>query len=138
MKNYSVATLGIAYEHFDDETVIVNLPKGHYYSLGNTAHFIFQLFANGSNATQIANALSSTFDISTAAALEVANDFINQLIQEELLVETNTFVEFQAPEIAVKKTFEEPFLEVFSDMKEMLTLDPVHDVDPKKGWPLKK
>ena len=138
MKNYKIATRGIAYEHFDDETVAINLPIGHYYSMRGTAHFIFQLLGGGSNVSQIAGALTASYDISLVEANAAAETFIEDLNKAELLMETDTITELINEENSTRMPFETPVLETHDDMTEMLTLDPVHDVNPTEGWPLKK
>ena len=31
--------------------------------------------------------------------------------------------------------FEEPLVEAFEDLQELIAIDPVHEVDPLQGWP---
>jgi hypothetical protein len=35
----------------------------------------------------------------------------------------------------VRPTFESPTLAKFTDMEDLLLLDPVHEVSPDQGWP---
>jgi hypothetical protein len=39
------------------------------------------------------------------------------------------------PPSAPKERFEEPALEGFTDLEDLLLLDPVHEVEPSRGWP---
>ena len=112
MKNYKIATRGVAYEHFDDETVAINLPIGHYYSMRGTAHFIFQLLGGGSNVSQIADALTASYDISLVEANAAAETFIEDLNKAELLIETDTITEFVSAENNSRLPFEAPVLEI--------------------------
>lgn len=138
MKNYQIATRGISFDHFEDETVAVNLPRGNYYSLRFTADFIFRRLVSVSNAEQVANALTQAYVIDFEEAQTVAERFIARLLEEELLKETTTEASTTPIIETEKKEFTQPVLEVFDDMQEMLMLDPVHDVDSTQGWPLKK
>ncbi|AWV99996.1 PqqD family protein [Arcticibacterium luteifluviistationis] len=137
-KNYTIAKSGIAFEQFTDEFVVVNLPEGHYYSLRGTAFFMFQFLTKGSNASSISSALAKHFDISEQDALKESEQFIDALLAHKLLLETEEEVVFNIPSPEVKSPFLKPEIETFDDMKELLILDPVHDVDPQEGWPLKK
>ena len=47
MLDYTVNHRGIACEHFEDETIILNLPKGNYYSLKGTGQFIWSQLEKG-------------------------------------------------------------------------------------------
>ncbi|WP_428662569.1 PqqD family protein [Runella sp.] len=138
MKNYQIATRGISFDHFEDETVAVNLPRGNYYSLRFTADFIFRQLVSGNNAEKVAVALTLIYDVEYKEALKAANQFIDQLLVEELLKEAEAEGEIEIVQLDEKKEFTFPVLEIFDDMQEMLVLDPVHDVDSTQGWPLKK
>ncbi len=67
------------------------------------------------------------------------NLFFTQLLEVKIIkiaLETEKkSIEFNSKEILVPYT--SPVLETFSDMQEILLLDPVHDVD-KAGWPISK
>lgn len=138
MKNYQIATRGVSFDHFEDETVAVNLPRGNYYSLRFTADFIFRRLVSVSNAEQLAEALTHAYVIDFEEALTVAERFIDRLLEEELLKETTEQAGIMTIQEVKKKEFTLPVLEVFDDMQEMLVLDPVHDVDSTQGWPQKK
>jgi hypothetical protein len=137
-KNYRIATSGIAFEQFSDEFVIVNLPEGHYYSLRGTAFFMLQFLTKGSNAANISQELIKHYDINDQDALKESEQFIDALISHKLLSETEEGVELNIKTPESKSVFTKPEIETFDDMKELLILDPVHDVDPQEGWPLKK
>ena len=46
-------------------------------------------------------------------------------------------VEVEEPFLQSIGLFTTPTLEIFSDMQDILLLDPVHDVD-ERGWPINK
>jgi hypothetical protein len=138
MKNYKIATLGIAYDHFDDESIIVNIPKGNYYSVRSIAHGLFKQLTVGSNVELLSEYVNQRYENVPANLSEAINTFVEQLQREELLLETD---EIQPQEEAVpisKQPFSLPVLEIYDDMQELLLLDPVHEVQPTEGWPLKK
>jgi hypothetical protein len=61
------------------------------------------------------------------------DDMIATLVAEDLIVE--------APEVDTASGSVSPWtfagftLESFSDLEDILGLDPIHEVDPNKGWP---
>lgn len=138
MKRYTISNKGIAFEQFDDETIIVNLPIGHYYSLRGTANFIFNNLKEGACLTEIVNEINSHYNIENQEINKSVEKFIGELNDFQLLVfsDTSTFIPMQSN--GLKKIFKEPEIEIFDDMQELLMLDPVHDVDSINGWPLKK
>lgn len=140
IKNYTVAPRGIACEHFPDETIVLNLPKGNYYSLKETGQFIWSLLEKKASSDYIVQQLSDYYNITTEEARLASATFLNQLTQEELVIEaehTETN-EITTPESnTTNQPFTTPTLEVYTDMQELLMLDPIHDADPDKGWPHK-
>ena len=67
------------------------------------------------------------------------NRFISQLLEAKMIknesVAVKKPIDFNLTGILVPYT--SPEVETFSDMQEILLLDPVHDVD-KSGWPISK
>jgi len=43
-----------------------------------------------------------------------------------------------APPLPAGTVFAPPVLEVYTDMQDLLLLDPIHDVDETVGWPSPK
>jgi hypothetical protein len=67
------------------------------------------------------------------------NNFVDQLIGVKIIKITSDIekkpIDFNSKGILV--AYISPVIETFSDMQEILLLDPVHDVD-KAGWPISK
>jgi hypothetical protein len=71
-------------------------------------------------------------------AVSAAEDFITKLDGHNLLVETMNVEDIIPNEMIERTPFDIPIIEIYDDMKELLSLDPIHDVDSIQGWPLKK
>jgi hypothetical protein len=67
------------------------------------------------------------------------NQFIDRLISLNLLKISSVIPEFQnsSNHLETKLIFLPPEIDIFSDMQDILLLDPVHDVD-ESGWPILK
>ncbi|WP_234734746.1 PqqD family protein [Tellurirhabdus bombi] len=140
MVNYTINPNGIASEHFPDETIIINLPKGNYYSLRGTGQVIWNQLEQGAGTTQILEVLLNQYSTTDEVARPSLTAFLSTLSQEELVKETAfspaTATSDLSP-VSFKGTFVAPALEVYTDMQELLMLDPIHEADPDKGWPYK-
>ena len=78
-------------------------------------------------------------DVRTYAEVERAiAGFVSQLLDEGLLVESADTGSAEGAEIVAGGTFETPVLSKYTDMQELLLLDPIHDIDPSVGWPFPK
>jgi hypothetical protein len=124
---------------FGEEVVLVNLDSGVYYSLRGSATEMWIRIQNNYSISEILADLSTLYDLNSEELTNQINLFIEQLIDEKLIKSSQSMkkVELAFDTNNSKISFPSPILEVFSDMQEILLLDPVHDVD-KSGWPVTK
>jgi hypothetical protein len=65
-------------------------------------------------------------------------DFLEELVVEKLLIPVDTDGEARAPNteaVVTRAPFDAPVLEKYTDMQDLVLLDPVHDFDAAEGWP---
>ncbi|GAB4027782.1 PqqD family protein [Spirosoma gilvum] len=128
----------IVSEHFDDEVIIVNMSRGNYYSLRDSAAIVWQGLEAGASEDTLLTYLSSTYSTDETVIGASLRSFFDQLVTEELLVEGTPPPLAPLQNRHIQKPFVPPTLEVYTDMADLLTLDPIHDVSPVDGWPIKK
>jgi hypothetical protein len=122
MEHYEIHGPDIISEEMDDETVVINLESGCYYSL-NAA------------ATKIWEAVLSKKAIKASGAF---SDVITIMLDEKLIRKTDGTAQASGtyePDMTGDITL--PVIEKHSDIKEMLILDPIHEVEDL-GWHNKK
>lgn len=130
----------VVHQLMDSEVVVIHLDTGVYYSLTDSAACVWQaLLAGASRATMLA-ALRREFAVN-GAALEPALDSFLAALEAEQLISPGSRVAAAglAPGTsgdggAEQRPFVPPAFKRFSDMQELLLLDPVHEVDAS-GWP---
>jgi hypothetical protein len=127
----------IVHEKFGDETVILNLESGCYYSAQDTSSVIWNLVSEGCSQADILRRLHSEYSGDDAEIVAGTAQFLDQLVAEGL-VEARSAPD---PDVAhlngvgtSDKAFSTPLLQKYTDMEEMLLLDPIHEVDDA-GWP---
>ncbi|MBL6750791.1 MAG: PqqD family protein [Nevskia sp.] len=127
----------IVHEKFDDETVIVNLDSGCYYNLQGCADRVWTLVAAGCSEPVIVEEICRGYEGSPALMTAATLGFLNHLAIEQL-VERCEGEGAAAPAAGASAAspFVVPVLQKFTDMEELLRLDPIHEVD-KLGWPSK-
>jgi hypothetical protein len=119
--------------------VIVNLDEGTYYSVRGSAFVTWSLVSAGVPVGAIVDRLAATYDAPAAEIEAAVSAFVDELARERLIVgaaENGSFAPVE-PAPRAKEPFERPVLEKFTDVQELLALDPVHDVDGT-GWPRPK
>lgn len=118
------ATFTIVGEHivgevFDGEAIIIDTITGAYYSMPDGAAQIWAALAAGANTVDFIAATST-------AAHDRVEAVLGELVAAELVVTTAAMPE--------RADGAKQFLTKYSDMEELLLLDPIHDVAPA-GWP---
>jgi hypothetical protein len=132
-------------ETIDGEVVIVNLDKGIYYSLLKTGADVWSRIERQLDRQELIEEVARSYDGSVEEIEIAIDEFIANLLQEELIVVdsqprvANSATNPEIPEIHTDKPrFEKPRLEKFTDMEDLLLLDPIHEVDVAAGWPTAK
>lgn len=128
-----VNTPQISHQTIDGEVVIINLDNGCYYSLLDLSAALWQFVAAGRTPDEIAAAVAAAYP-ETADAATQALAFVEQLRAEGLVVDGDPAAPGPVP--ALPASWAAPLLEKFTDMQELLMLDPIHEVDAA-GWPHK-
>ncbi|MCA1553557.1 MAG: PqqD family protein [Chloroflexi bacterium] len=127
---------------FDDEVVVVNLNSGSYYTLENEAAFIWSLLAHGCTESSLLDQIGHRYGASYSEIEHVVKPFLAELQGEGLVTaDFRDGGESTAPQPAsqldpdaVQRTFATPILHKYTDMEELLLIDPIHEVD-EMGWP---
>jgi len=144
-ESFRVNSPKVVSETIDGEVVIVNLDKGNYYSLLKTGHTVWSELEKGLSRDDVITNVISRYDGFAEEITHAVNAFIDQLLEENLIVAESAQTQ-TAADVSVSEThkagstekFEPPTLEKFSDMEDLLLLDPIHEVDEEAGWPAVK
>lgn len=134
----------IVYETIEGETVLVNLKSGSYYSLVGVGSVIWTELEAGRTPDEILTRLNSEYDGNPREIETAVRELLESLVREDLLIfetpdphspraEPASVTPLTPP--TIKREFRVPHLQKFTDMQELLLLDPVHEAD-ETGWPL--
>lgn len=131
----------VIHESYDDEVVIVNLDSGNYYSVEKVGADIWAQILSGASRGDIVDNLVQQYPESEEDVAGAVEAFIDELVQEDLIVPTEPSPKRCSNGHAVDNSwastasqFEAPTLRTFTDMQDLLLLDPIHEVDDM-GWP---
>jgi hypothetical protein len=121
----------------DDEVVIVNLDSGNYYSLAGSGAVIWNALAAGRPLAEIEAALAARYTGDHETLGQAVRALLDELLRENLIAPAGAGAA-AAPEAAApggtRSPFTAPALQRYTDMQDLLLLDPIHDVD-ETGWP---
>lgn len=143
---YRINAPQVTYEIFEDEVVLINFDNGAYFSINKIGAEVLEELEKGADLQQIARRIADRYS-GTEEEIEVQiKRLLEDLITENLICAIETSApeapsEIEAPPVQVpgenKPPFEPPILNKYTDMEELVMLDPIHEVDDT-GWPNQK
>jgi len=146
--HFKINSSQVVHETIDDETILLNLETGCYFSLDFLGGMIWESIEAEICVSQIIEALKNQFQDQESEIDSSVAHFITELIEEELLVQKEKSSEvdgMQPGEDLINKlkninqsSYGPPTLNKYTDMQDILRLDPIHDVDESTGWPKAK
>lgn len=121
---------------FGDEVVVANFVTGVYYSLLGSAAQVWEGLMAGQPLDRVAREVAAVAGLDEGAFVAasdrlVADLLAEGLIQPEAAPATGAWSPVPAPP---GESYALPVLERFTDMQDLLLLDPIHDVE-EMGWP---
>jgi hypothetical protein len=133
----------VIHEIFDKEVVIIEFNSGNYYSLDKAGADIWSFIERGANVDEIIECITHLYKGSPSVIEDAVNQFLNELKQENLIIPDNAKelestkglkVSVEIGSETEKPDFEVPIIHKYTDMQNLLLLDPIHEVD-ETGWP---
>ena len=126
----------IVAETFDDETVLIDVDRGIYFSMQGSAADVWHAFDEPRTPAATCSELATDLPEAERAMVE---KLIRDLAAQRLIIAAEgvsanaakPLVPFTAASFAV------PVLGVFTDLADLIGIDPVHEVDESAGWPVR-
>lgn len=139
--SYCVNEPSVISEVIDGETIVLNFDSGHYYSFNGSASEIWQHVAAGRPVAAVVERVALHFAVDATAIHGAVAGFVDRLAEENLIRRADGGAVAAAPIAPAASdapigTFGTPTFEKFTDMEELLLLDPIHEVSDA-GWPRK-
>ena len=141
--HFRINAPNVSHETIDGETLIINLDNGHYYSLLGVGADIWSLIQGRTAADDIVDAIHHQYDGTRIDIEKAIEAFLAELRDEGLIVHDQEVAPECALTIAVRvrpdqsgkgRAFDAPVLNKYTEMQDLLVLDPIHEVD-ETGWP---
>jgi Coenzyme PQQ synthesis protein D (PqqD) len=135
---YRVNSPQVINETIDGEAIMINLATGSYYSLDRVGGDVWALLEASLPVDDIVVQLGRCYDGAEDDIRRAVDELLQRLSSEELVVPCGDSDPVGAaslePAPASRPPFRAPRLEKFTDMQDLILLDPVHEVD-SRGWP---
>jgi Coenzyme PQQ synthesis protein D (PqqD) len=136
---YKVNTPPVIHQTLEGEVIAVNLETGTYYSMVGSGAEIWSAIEHGVSIDETVQTMLERYDASRTVVEPAVVEFVEALVAEELLLEaeggmSSAAAPNGAAASAPNGPFVAPALERYTDLQELLVLDPIHEVD-EQGWP---
>jgi hypothetical protein len=133
---YTTQVPKLVSQQFDEEIIIANYETGIYYSLVGTGADIWLGLKSGASVEEIATAFANCRATGHSITQEQIIGFVEKLQSEGIIApcDETSVLNSWAPQF--RDPGSPPALDRFDDLRDLLVLDPVHDVSDA-GWPLR-
>jgi hypothetical protein len=137
---YRINSPQVISETVAEETIIVNLATGHYFNLQGTAVEIWDALERGEDVDGIVDSLGQRYEAANGAISEAVDELVQSLVDNDLIVADESREAIPAAAAGSRNgdggrlPFVAPSFTTFTDMQDIILLDPVHEVD-SRGWP---
>jgi hypothetical protein len=137
MTRLSVNTERFAIDTFGGETIVMDLVAGHLYLFEGGASTLFEFLTQGAAVATLEQDVENRYGLPHR---QLFANFVENLVKKEILVairEDSSDVVL-TPQLAWPENLGEIIVCEYDDMSSIITMDPIHDVDPTQGWPFKE
>jgi hypothetical protein len=138
MRCFRINTPLVATETIDGEAILIHFESGCYYSTNKLGADILGMIDGHNPVITVSRSLAERHGQRSAEAVgALVSEFLATLEREELIVlcHGSSSDEIVNPTVASGQALDPPVLQKFSDLQDLLVLDPIHDVD-RMGWPV--
>ena len=156
-RRFVIDHAAVASDIIDGEAIILHHTSGDYFSADGTGALIWKWLGEAKSREEMLQALEMSFPGADGEIGPAMDAFLADLLEHELIAEvepdgelTNGAAAPVRPEPRVSDSaltlhvakfagrFNPPMLHVYSDMRDVLLVDPIHEVEEAAGWPVPK
>ena len=135
-QRYILNKAKFASQTFADEVIVLDATNGTYYTLTGNAPDVWESLIAGAPLDQIAEALAGPTGATPDRVTSDLGRFANDLATEAVLLPAPSDQEAASVQGLNDCSVYEGFVwDKHADLDELLVLDPIHEVNPEKGWP---
>ena len=139
MQHFKINSPKVIHQNIENEVMIIHLDKGVYYNLNQTGVAIWNSLILGESDEDVLKKLVLEYEGNPLEIQSFFHEFCKELLAEGLILPWEKAQENPKQQACIcdKQPFIKPVLNKYTDMQELLLLDPIHEVD-SVGWPEKK
>lgn len=135
--HYRLNSPDVAAQIVDGDALVIHFKAGNYFSFNPVGSSVLHLLLERNQSTEsIVALLSEAYSLNTEEAERVIASFVESLTTEGLVLAADRSGRSTLDDFALPTTpWAPPSFTKYSDLADLLRLDPIHDVD-ESGWPV--
>lgn len=134
--HYQLNDKDLVSEVLDGEVIIIHLQSGTYYSTLASGADIWNALTSGRSVEEIADWLARGAEDKRGHIVAAVAQFVSELVAENLVLSADGESIRRPDDLGTAAAFVTPELHKYTDMQELLLVDPIHEVT-EEGWPLR-
>lgn len=140
---YRIDAAAVVSDIIDGEAVMLHRISGDYFSTDGVGCLIWQWIGDDLSRNQIISKLNARFATGPGEIATAVDQFLADLLTHKLVRKIDEVAK-HAPELSIEpqtnpdNEFLRPVLMVYSDIREVMLLDPIHDLTEEGTWPERK
>lgn len=138
--NYRLNTSNVVSDTIDGEVLAIRSDTGAYYSMRGSAATSWVALLSGADLDEVAALVAAHHGADPAIVRTQVESFAGELAAEALLVGADPTDAGSVAVLPVQTrgmAWEAPVVERYTDMRDLLLFDPIHEVEAS-GWPAVK
>jgi hypothetical protein len=128
-KRFEIKSPEVVYDEIDGEYVIVDLASGKYFRIQGESGKLFALIISG-------QALQTKKDSLSSRTAELVDSAVRKLVDNSIIREATDQNSAGSSDENASFDLSEFVIEEFTDLQDIIGLDPIHEVDLNQGWPI--
>ncbi|MCE9629706.1 MAG: PqqD family protein [Planctomycetia bacterium] len=125
-------TTRFPHDTIDGETVIIDATCGHLFLLTGLGPWLWHRMIAGHSIDGLSAEVAARFG---AEAEDATRRFLGELVANGMLQPQSSAEPAAGEPAALPDAFVPPAVERYDEIADIIAMDPIHDVDPTKGWP---
>jgi len=134
---YRINLPQVASQVVEGEALLIHFDSGRYYSADGSGGLILSLLERGHAVERIVDGLAVHAGLPREEVGAAVRGFVRELLEENLIVPDDGARAAGDPQVGSAGAYVPPALRKYTELQDLLRLDPIHDVDDA-GWPIAK
>jgi len=117
----------VAAKVMDGEAILINLSNGIYYSMDKVGAVLWELVEKNFSPEEMVGFIINRYDVESERAQTDVERLLKELVDEKLILEADGVADGdreQPRQGDAKQPYEQPQLNIYRDMGDLLALDP--------------